>query len=87
MANLYEVNDLVYLSESAKLGFLESYQVSGVRQDASGEWLYLISVPQRSPTSLPTYGDRITLTKSIDFELHSMNSSRFVMLLIMHLRI
>ena len=67
-APVYQVNDVVYLIESAKVGFIESYQVSGVRQAASGAWLYKISVPSR-PGRNATFGDRITLRTEIDFEL------------------
>jgi len=66
---IYQVEDVIYLAESAKLGFIESYQVSGVRQSAAGAWFYRISIASRPPNSNATFGDRITLRKSIDFEL------------------
>lgn len=68
MANLYNVGDIVYLSESSKLGFLESYKVDGVRQNASGIWFYKIVVPSRPGDSF-TFGDRNRLSRGYDFEL------------------
>ena len=66
---LYQINDIVYLTESANVGSIESYQISEVRQDSTGVWFYKIAVPARPPTSTATVGDRITLHKSFDFEL------------------
>lgn len=65
----YQVDDIVYLRESALVGSIESYRISGVRQDPSGSWLYMISVEPRSPVSTTTVGDRNTLSRSYDFEL------------------
>ena len=66
---VFAVNDIVYLVSSAKVGSIESYEVSGVRQDPTGAWYYQISVPQRPPNSNATFGDRINLRRSFDFEL------------------
>ena len=66
---LFGIDDVVYLIESAKVAAIESYQVSGVRQDHSGVWFYIIAVPQRPPNSNMTYGDRITLRRDLSFEL------------------
>ncbi len=64
------IGDEVYLVESAKLGFLESYQLTGVRRDPSDStWMYSISVPGRPPLMNTTVGDRIRLTNPHDFEL------------------
>jgi len=68
-APLFEIEDVVYLVESAKVGSIESYQISGVRQGPSGSWMYRISVAQRPPNGAPTYGDRNTLRRTLDFEL------------------
>jgi len=65
----FQQHDIVYLSESAKVGFIESYEVSGIRQDASGRWMYLIMIPHRPSAGNATYGDRITLRQNVDFEL------------------
>jgi len=64
----YQVDDIVYLIESAKVGFIESYRISGVRQNEAGVWMYLVAVSPRS-TAGSTYGDRITLQQNLDFEL------------------
>lgn len=70
MANpKFNVDEVVYLTESAKVGSIESYKVSGVRQDPSGAWLYRISIPRRPPNSNMTYGDRNALRRDLDFEL------------------
>jgi hypothetical protein len=67
---IYQINDIVYLIESANLGFIESYRVSELRQDASGVWIYKIAVTARPGTLGQTYGDRITLQPfDADFEL------------------
>lgn len=68
-APLYNIDDVIYLLESAKIGFIESYRISEVRQDSTGSWLYKISVSPRAPIGGPTYGDRLTLKTSMDFEL------------------
>lgn len=65
----FDIGDIIYLEESAKLGFLESYSISTVRQDADGTWIYSISVPMRPPHNNMTYGDRITLRNDIVFEI------------------
>lgn len=69
MSNQYNIDDVVYLTESARVGSLESYKVSGVRQDTSGLWYYKISIPSRIPGGGSTYGDRNTLRQDLDFEL------------------
>jgi len=65
---IYQVDDIVYLIESANVGFIESYRITGVRQDSAG-WWYNISVEARAPVGGQTYGDRITLRRDLDFEL------------------
>ena len=65
----FAIQDVVYLTESAKVGSLESYKVSQVRQDLSGVWKYTISVPPKPPLNGPTFGDRLSLKSSLDFEL------------------
>lgn len=65
----FNIDDIVYLRDSAVIGYIESYRVSGIRQDASLMWVYSIAIPQRPPVNNATYGDRVTLKKSEDFEL------------------
>ena len=65
----YQMHDIVYLAESAKVGFLESYEVAGIQFDGTSEWLYKIKVPLRPPIGNATYGDRITLHNTVDFQL------------------
>ena len=68
-APIWNIDDIVYLVESAKVGAIESYQVAQLRQDATGVWYYTIAVPLRPPNSNMTYGDRIGLRQNLDFEL------------------
>ena len=69
-APLYNVGDILYLRESARLGSLESYEITQVRQDASGSWWYKFGIPQRPGTNTTTVGDRNTLRgHNFDFEL------------------
>jgi hypothetical protein len=61
MANpVYSVNDVVYVRESAALGFLEAVKISGVMQ-YNGYWVYTISAVVGQPQAPSVYGDRISL--------------------------
>ena len=64
----YVAGDIVYLIESAKVGFLESYQVAAVSMVVGNNWQYTIAVPARSPSGA-TYGDRNQLKRGFDFQL------------------
>jgi len=64
----YQVEDIVYLRESAVVGSIESYRISEARQDLTGNWFYKIAVDPRNPVGA-TVGDRNTLSRSYDFEL------------------
>jgi hypothetical protein len=64
----YNVDDVVYLAESAKIGALESYQITAQYRDGSGVWVYRIGVPDRLPNS-PTVGDRNNLKRTFDFNM------------------
>ena len=70
MANpQFTIGDVVYLSESAKVGSLESYKIISLRQTPCGNWKYMISVPILPPTITGTMGDRVTRKQPIGFEL------------------
>jgi hypothetical protein len=46
----YKIGDVVYLRESAMLGFIESYQVGGIRIDPRyNKWTYEIYIRPRGP--------------------------------------
>ena len=60
-ANKYNVGDMVFLSESARIGFLESYRVNKVIQYDTGIWRYEIIISAKPPSISQTVGDRITL--------------------------
>jgi len=44
----WQVDDLVYLEASARIGFLESYKVSNVVSNR-GRWIYTINIEQKPP--------------------------------------
>jgi len=61
----YQINDIVYLKESAAKGFLEALRISGVSAYGSN-WLYSIAVRNTSITTA-TFGDhhRTMMTNAI----------------------
>lgn len=65
----FNVEDIVFLQESAALGNLESYVVAEVIQQPSGNFTYKFAVPERPPVNNTTVGDRNNLRQSQDFEL------------------
>lgn len=55
----YSPGDIVYLRESAALGFLEAMQIGGIMYGPNG-WLYTV-VAKAGQLAAPTYyGDRIS---------------------------
>lgn len=63
MANnpAYSSGDVVYLRESAALGFIESYQIDGIYYDNTNrQWIYTIDVRHRGPAPSTTI-DRVDL--------------------------
>jgi len=47
-APLWSVDDIVYLRESAVIGFIESYKVTGIRFDQQwNRWIYEIAIKHR----------------------------------------
>ncbi len=57
---LYEIGEVVYLAESAKIGMLESVTIVAIYADAN-VWVYTLSYATRAAlapiASLPTFGD------------------------------
>lgn len=64
----YNIGDVVYLIESAKVGSLESYTISSIRQDANGVWYYNIAMPSR-PVRATTVGDQNNLQHDVAISL------------------
>lgn len=62
-APLYDVNDVVYLKESAALGHLEAVSISGVISRGAS-WLYSIHASRGRVRAVAHYGDRITTTNA-----------------------
>jgi hypothetical protein len=56
----YNINDIIYLRESAALGFLEAVRISGVYKKGA-EWLYTIYAGIAGAANANYYGDRRTL--------------------------
>jgi hypothetical protein len=56
---LYDVGEVVYLRESAALGFLEAVRISGAMRQ-NGRWLYSVTARPAGPTAVAHHGDRIT---------------------------
>lgn len=65
----YSIGDVVYLKESAALGFLEAVTISGIYRSnnpgmvqwAGDVWLYTVQAGRSRPTSVAMYGDRRSL--------------------------
>lgn len=55
----YSIGDVVYLTSSAKIGFLESYKVSSIGQATAGKWVYQITLAPVPPTATMTVGDTV----------------------------
>jgi hypothetical protein len=55
VAPTWEINDVVYLETSARIGFLEAVKVSNVVR-ARGRWFYTINVNQRPPAETTVGG-------------------------------
>ncbi|MDB4490060.1 hypothetical protein N9045_00950 [bacterium] len=60
---LYNINDIVYLRESAALGFLEAVRVSGITRTQS-TWLYSVYAGRMGAVAPTHFGDRISLTEA-----------------------
>ena len=58
----WEIDDLVYLEVSARIGFLESYKVTNIIKSRA-RWLYTINVEQKPPSE-PTIGDFIDIKRT-----------------------
>ncbi len=65
----FNVDDIVFLQESAALGNLESYVIAGVTQLPNSAFMYQFAVPERPPVHVTTVGDRNNLRHAQDFEL------------------
>lgn len=65
----FSPEDIIYLVSSAKLGWLESYQVTQVRSVGSTYRYTILIKPQVPLNSLQTVGDRNNLSKSRIIEL------------------
>lgn len=63
-APLYDIDDVVYLKESAALGFLEAVKINGVTLSRQG-WIYTIEAKAAYPQAPTTFGDRITAVQAM----------------------
>ena len=60
----YDIGDIIYLRESAALGFLEAVKISGIMLGPNG-WVYAIAAKAGQPTAQSTFGDRITAVQGM----------------------
>lgn len=58
-APAYDINEVVYLRESAALGFIEAVRITGVHKYKDG-WVYTIGSRVSGPQHAAVYGDRIS---------------------------
>ncbi len=58
---LYDVNTVVYLKESAALGFLEAVSISGISREFD-RWIYTIRTRSGLNSAVGLYGDRISVS-------------------------
>lgn len=56
---LYNINDVVYIKESAAIGHLEAVRMSGIHM-YNNEWVYTITVGSSNLKSPALYGDRVS---------------------------
>jgi len=61
---LYEPGNILYLRESAALGFLEAVRISGMSYGPNG-WIYTITAKGGLPSSTSFQGDRITAVQGM----------------------
>lgn len=61
---VYDIGDIVYLRESAALGFLEPVKISGVSLSRQG-WIYAIEAKAGLPRAPSHFGDRITAVQGM----------------------
>lgn len=54
----FNPGDVVYMRESAALGFLEAVRVSSVGAISDGDWTYTVAFDGKLP-DVPTFGDRV----------------------------
>ena len=57
----YRVSDILYLRESAAIGFLEAVTISGIMW-GNNQWLYTVHAGISQPRGASHYGDKISLT-------------------------
>jgi hypothetical protein len=60
----YDIGDVVYLRESAALGFLEAVVISGISRGPNN-WVYSIVARAGQPAAPALYGDRITAVQGM----------------------
>lgn len=61
----YTVGSIVYLKESAALGFLEAVKIYNITYGRSGRWIYKTIFGPQPTSGAPYFGDRILPQKSV----------------------
>ena len=57
---IFDIGQVVYLKESAALGFLEPVRINGIHKHNDG-WLYSIRNNVSQPSAVSQYGDRLAM--------------------------
>lgn len=61
---LYNINDVLYLRESAALGFLEAVRISGISLSQHG-WVYTVTAKVGTASSSVYMGDRVSAVHGV----------------------
>ncbi|MCK9558122.1 MAG: hypothetical protein M0R50_08805 [Candidatus Cloacimonetes bacterium] len=59
-APIYDIGQVVYLKESAALGFLEAYIIKDMAYQPTGKLVYTLITSLKQPDAVMTIGDRVT---------------------------
>jgi hypothetical protein len=69
-APLYDINQIVYLQESAALGFLEAYTIKDISYQPNGKLIYTLTTSLKQPAAVQTVGDRITGQRTLPIRFY-----------------
>jgi hypothetical protein len=69
-APTYDIGQVVYLRESAALGFVEAYIVKDMAYQPDGKLVYTLLTSLKQPDAVQTIGDRITGQKTLPIRFY-----------------
>lgn len=64
-APIYNIGQIVYLRDSAAIGFLEAYIIGSIAHQPDGRIVYTLVTSLKQPSAVLTIGDRITGQKAL----------------------